>query len=546
MFPSTINSKLRALDEAETRDGKLGTETLDNLDEWFGSTWYGKRFNEAQQKERELDQQLIDQGGPAAWALKIRNTPNPVEQRILKGISDVLNTDERLTTPATYIGLSAGIRGLSNVKFPRTYSKLKQKRILPKEERRMINITNDVEEIFNSPADVIRRAKEIYRHHPDAGWTAAIDAAKQLPKYAANAKLYIPPSERIGTQKGEPLMTTTGGDKPIPPSDNPLYKKGQKRNEQAKTTKGVIYPIVKDFGGSEVQAKEIWKKVNAEFQDVQKATSKLNELYRKWGPNSKIDIIENEDGTFKVGIVPRHNIALPGEKPRYKASWQFEKDHIRAVMNKYGESRGMNMAENMEIIFGKINREKSNLYQLPEDILSELAVPKNINEYIFNELHPEYKTLQSKIPQRFKESFTKNVLNDFYEQVYGGQPYKHGVKPTVGKKKWPSIMRNITQKYARLYKDENFLIGLTMLDDQPFWERAGDEIPQWAQLLKMPRNKRDPFWMQLPPKAQKRWIRMVERKKKSIQTPLPVEGGLRRTMSKEKFYKLIDEIFPDD
>ena len=197
--------------EPEPLEGKLFEKDLDELGEWFGGTWYGKRFNEAQQRDRELDQQLIDQGGPYAQYLKIRNTPNPVEQKILKGISDVTNIDERVTTPATYIGLGAGIRGLSNVKFPRTYSKLTQKRILPKEDRRMINITKDVESIFSEPADIIRKARAIYRHHPDAGWRKAVEAAKQMPSSALHAPHYIPKSELAPFQKGEPLMTTTGG-----------------------------------------------------------------------------------------------------------------------------------------------------------------------------------------------------------------------------------------------------------------------------------------------------------------------------------------------
>ena len=203
-------------------EGKLGTETLDNLGEWLSNTEYGKRFLEGQQRDRELDQKLIEQGGPYAYYLKIKNTPNPIEQRILKGISDVTNIDERITTPATYLGLGAGIRGLSNVRFPRTYSKLTQKRILPKEERRMINITKDVDEIFNAPADVIRRARVIYRHNPDAGWTAAITAAKQLPKYAANAKIYLGDQPPTST-----FMTTTGGDQgslDLPDENQPIFR----------------------------------------------------------------------------------------------------------------------------------------------------------------------------------------------------------------------------------------------------------------------------------------------------------------------------------
>lgn len=216
--------------EPEPLEGKLFEKDLDELGEWFGGTWYGKRFNEAQQRDRELDQQLIDQGGPYAQYLKIRNTPNPVEQKILKGISDVTNIDERVTTPATYIGLGAGIRGLSNVKFPRTYSKLTQKRILPKEDRRMINITKDVESIFSEPADIIRKARAIYRHHPDAGWRKAVEAAKQMPSSALHAPHYIPKSELAPFQKGEPLMTTTGGQGelfpggPIDPAGKEAYR----------------------------------------------------------------------------------------------------------------------------------------------------------------------------------------------------------------------------------------------------------------------------------------------------------------------------------
>ena len=151
--------------EPEPLDGKLFTKELNELGEWFDNTWYGKRFNESQQRDRELKQKLIDQGGPAAWGLKIQNTPNPIEQSILKGISNVTNVDERITTPLTYIGLGAGAKSLSNVKFPRTYSKLNQKRILPKEERRMINITKDVDEIFNQPSNVTAGlSKETIQH----------------------------------------------------------------------------------------------------------------------------------------------------------------------------------------------------------------------------------------------------------------------------------------------------------------------------------------------------------------------------------------------
>ena len=140
----------------EEEDKKIGTETLDRFGEWFGDTWYGKRFNEAQQRNRELDQQLIDQGGPAAWALKIRNTPNPIEQKVLKGVSDVTNVDERITTPLTYLAVSGGLKSLSKLKpkhlgITTTYEKLPP-RLNPKlGQRKLVKIDDIIDEVKSVP-----------------------------------------------------------------------------------------------------------------------------------------------------------------------------------------------------------------------------------------------------------------------------------------------------------------------------------------------------------------------------------------------------------
>ena len=87
-------------------------------------------------------------------------------------------------------------------------------RFSPIPSKRVVNTKAQVvDSVFNEPGAIIRRARAIYRNNPDAGWTAAIDAAKQLPQYAANAKIYLGDQPPTST-----FMTTTGG-RPFVPDD---------------------------------------------------------------------------------------------------------------------------------------------------------------------------------------------------------------------------------------------------------------------------------------------------------------------------------------
>jgi len=79
---------------------KLGTKQLNQFGEWFSNTDYGKRFLEAQERQRELEQKLMDQGGIAGYVTKLENTPNPIEEKVFKKVSDITNVDQRITTPA--------------------------------------------------------------------------------------------------------------------------------------------------------------------------------------------------------------------------------------------------------------------------------------------------------------------------------------------------------------------------------------------------------------------------------------------------------------
>ena len=75
--------------------------------------------------------------------------------------------------------------------------------------RRMINITNDVEEIFRPNSSIYKQARKYYNNHPTAGWSEALRVSRLQAGVGPNdPKVYIPPNERIGTQKGDPLQST--------------------------------------------------------------------------------------------------------------------------------------------------------------------------------------------------------------------------------------------------------------------------------------------------------------------------------------------------
>jgi len=297
----------------------------------------------------------------------------------------------------------------------------------------------------------------------------------------------------------------------------------------------MVYDSTIELGGSTVDAKRIWEYQQKRHTDIKKTVSLLNEIYQIYEPNTRISIRNG-----KLSFIPRTRIGsnLADRSPLYKKSWQFDKDHIRAVINQFGPMEGADMAENLEIIFGSLNRKKSNVFELPAGILEEIGAPKNIDEFVFKQLHPEYAQFQNKIPNRWKESFTKNILNDYYEKLYGSAIYKPGMEPIVSKKKWPAIMKRLVRKYKRVYSDKNLLKQLEEMESIPFWKRIKpNEIPRWAQTLDMPPSPKDPFWLNMPPKSQQRWKTMVKDKYRLRDSPLPHERGLRVEGSKEKYYK---------
>ena len=87
---------------------RLGTKTLNKIENWFNNTAYGKRFKNSQERQAALEQTLIDQGGPMSMYLKLKNQPNQLEQQILEGVSNLPNlvgqrgVDRRISDPLTY------------------------------------------------------------------------------------------------------------------------------------------------------------------------------------------------------------------------------------------------------------------------------------------------------------------------------------------------------------------------------------------------------------------------------------------------------------
>ena len=86
-------------------------------------------------------------------------------------------------------------------------TKIEKIKTLPR-GKKMWNITDDIHEIIvKANPKYIRKASELYKHHEGGiTWKEAMKMAK-LPSWE-NRTVYIPPNERIGTQKGDPLQST--------------------------------------------------------------------------------------------------------------------------------------------------------------------------------------------------------------------------------------------------------------------------------------------------------------------------------------------------
>jgi len=292
----------------------------------------------------------------------------------------------------------------------------------------------------------------------------------------------------------------------------------QERGWFAKLPRPRIFEIGEELGGTKDQLRRIAKEQAAEFKGMENTISELNHMWRVWGEgrslgfeNSQIVVKRLKDGREKLVIKDWKG---PGKD--WETFSAFNKDHIRAVINPNlpgGGLYGANMADNLEAIFAAANRRKSNIFQLDERVLKNIGVPKNVETYIFRKLHPEYAKLERTIPTFWRESYVKNIINDYYEQIR-----------KLPKKRWDAKMNQLVRKYTHLYRDKAFIEGLEGLQkelDKLMQSNiakgiSGKEIPEWMEKLTMPPggfNSKDPWWLDLPLDAKRRWRRLVDQKR---------------------------------
>ena len=256
-------------------------------------------------------------------------------------------------------------------------------------------------------------------------------------------------------------------------------------------------------GGTEFQARQIYKDHYKKLEGPKgiKATIKeLNDMWKLWAPNTQIKLVsDTETGGKKMMMMTKKGDVK---------TWEFDHDHIQAVINTNrpeGGLKGADMADNIEIMFRAMNREKSNIFELDPRLLSELGVPYDFKEFIFNKLNPDL--VPEGIPQRWKEVFSKSILNDYYE-----------LKANTPSSKHSALMGRLIRKYKKVFTNKQLLADIEYLEDIPFWKKyPPNEIPKWAQTLELPNDPlTDKFWNQLPPKAKKRWENMVRRKHQEL------------------------------
>ena len=147
---------------------KFGTEFLDTLGDRINETGFGKFRQKQLNKELQIQQALFEDSSELERSLLFPEQ-NQTEANILKGISDATQIDERISTPLTYGALAGGIKGLGKIKpkhlgITQTIKPYTPPKGLGKTPRNMVNITNQVDDVFNMPRtrvqEIVRIAKK--------------------------------------------------------------------------------------------------------------------------------------------------------------------------------------------------------------------------------------------------------------------------------------------------------------------------------------------------------------------------------------------------
>ena len=145
---------------------KFGTEFLDNLGDRINKTAFGKFRQNQLNNQLQIQQGLFEDSSELERSLLFPEQ-NQIEANILEGISDATQIDERISTPLTMLAIGGAAKGLGKIKpkhlgIKQTIEPLPTKSLT--RGKQLINITDQVEEVFNMPSvtvrDIIRVAKK--------------------------------------------------------------------------------------------------------------------------------------------------------------------------------------------------------------------------------------------------------------------------------------------------------------------------------------------------------------------------------------------------
>ena len=165
-MPHKENHKRGSTSFPEDRE-KFGTEFLDNLGDRINETAFGKFRKKGLDKQQELQQNLYNESSDLERSLLFPEQ-NQTEANILKGISDVTQIDERITTPATMLAIGGAAKGLSKLKpkhlgISQTVTPYTPKDLGGKVPRKTVNITQQVDEVLSqrpfTTAEIVKVAK---------------------------------------------------------------------------------------------------------------------------------------------------------------------------------------------------------------------------------------------------------------------------------------------------------------------------------------------------------------------------------------------------
>ena len=227
---------------------KFGTEFMDNLEE----SAVGRFFDLSGER-----QQVIDQASREGRLGKVSQFTQKIEDKVgqtiapvlkpvgaaLSKISDVTQIDERISTPLTFVAAGAAAKGISKIKpkhlgITQTIEPYTPPKSVGKVPRKMVNITQEVDDIMNMKPtrvqEIIKIAKKNKISYKKAQEYVDLKEQGIVPTQTINPgtnagiikagegtndpTVYIPPEERIGTQKGDPLQMA---EEPVDPGDIP-------------------------------------------------------------------------------------------------------------------------------------------------------------------------------------------------------------------------------------------------------------------------------------------------------------------------------------